>query len=65
MLEKHAAVVAKFYIVQIVHYFYLIKFNFIYLFNLGSTTEAQVVPDVFFRSRFLCLYCSECSHNSI
>lgn len=29
--RKHAAVVAKFYIVQIVHYFYLIKFNYIYL----------------------------------
>ncbi len=29
MLEKHAAVVAKFDIVQIVHYFYLIKFYFI------------------------------------
>lgn len=36
MLEKHAAVVAKFYIVPIVHYFYLIKCNYIYF-----TTETS------------------------
>lgn len=46
MLEKHAAMVAKLCIGQIVRCFYLTGFHSIHLFNLAFNIEAQVVPDV-------------------